>query len=140
MGKPLHNDIIETFFIKCFSKARMTESDRIKYKREVSIRSKLAHPNIVKLHELYEDDRNLYMLMEPVVGASLLDRLLDVGKFTERQTRDCIISLIDSMCYLHDEGIIYRNINPEIMRMTSNEITRSGFKVTDLSMARRFHD
>jgi len=39
----------------------------------------LDHPNIVKLYEAFEDNHNIYLVMEVCEGGNLFDRLVDKG-------------------------------------------------------------
>ena len=44
-------------------------------KEEVAILTKLDHPNIVKYYETYEDDKNIYLVMEYIGGGELFDKI-----------------------------------------------------------------
>lgn len=44
-------------------------------KEEVSILTKLDHPNIVKYYETYEDEKNIYLVMEYIGGGELFDKI-----------------------------------------------------------------
>ena len=44
-------------------------------KEEVAILTKLDHPNIVRYYETYEDDRNIYLVMEYIGGGELFDKI-----------------------------------------------------------------
>jgi len=43
--------------------------------REIKILQSIDHPNILKLHEVYEDDKNYYLITEYVEGSDLVDVL-----------------------------------------------------------------
>ena len=58
------------------------------------------HQNIVKAHELCEDDQNFYIVMEYVNGASLTN-LLDEKATSECKTRYIIKQLLQALNYLH---------------------------------------
>ncbi len=45
------------------------------------------HPNIIKLFETYEDQRNVYLVMEMCEGGELFDRIIDTGHFSEEKAR-----------------------------------------------------
>ena len=42
------------------------------------------HPNIIRLYEEIEDDRNIYLVMEECTGGELFDYILSLGSFSER--------------------------------------------------------
>jgi len=50
--------------IKVISKKNMKKKDVEELGEEVQILNQLDHPNIVKYHELYEDKKSLYLVME----------------------------------------------------------------------------
>ena len=41
------------------------------------------HPNIVKLHDIYEDEKYFFLVMELMTGGELFDQILTKEKFTE---------------------------------------------------------
>ena len=57
--------------------------------REVNLMIKLDHPNIIKLYEVYETDKSIYLIMELCTGGELFDRIVDNTEngiqFTEKQ-------------------------------------------------------
>ena len=44
-------------------------------KEEVAILTKLDHPNIVRYYETYEDDKNIYLVMEYISGVQLFQKI-----------------------------------------------------------------
>lgn len=50
--------------MKQIKKDRIVKEDEEKMLNEVEILKELDHPNIVKLHELYEDTKNYYLITE----------------------------------------------------------------------------
>ena len=57
--------------------------------REVNLMIQLDHPNIIKLYEVYETDKNIYLIMELCTGGELFDRIVENTEngvqFTEKQ-------------------------------------------------------
>ena len=52
-------------------------SNIVKFQREITILKKADHPNIIKLYDVYEDDRFLYLVMEQCKGGELFDRIIN---------------------------------------------------------------
>jgi serine/threonine protein kinase len=52
---------------------------------EIKILKELDHPNIVKIFQYYQDEKNVYIIMEYLKGGSLYDRLKLVGRYGERE-------------------------------------------------------
>jgi calcium-dependent protein kinase len=57
------------------------------FKHEVEILRNLDHPNIIKLYETFEDENNLYLVMELCEGGELFDRIIESGYFDENHAR-----------------------------------------------------
>jgi calcium-dependent protein kinase len=49
----------------------MTEEDRIGLQNEIEILKQVDHPNIVKLLEIYEDDKHFFLVMELMTGGEV---------------------------------------------------------------------
>ena len=48
------------------------------------------HPNITRIFELLEDNFNYYIVMEYVTGRNLLEKVIDMQRFTEAQAGQVI--------------------------------------------------
>lgn len=67
-------------------------------KNEVSIMSKLAHPRIIHLHTIFEDQKNIYLVLELADEGHLYSRLQQVGKYDEA-TAAKVVGTLDSVCF-----------------------------------------
>lgn len=56
-------------------------------KRELEILFKLDHPNIIKLYEIYEDNKYIHLVTELCTGGDLLERVIASGGFTEEEAK-----------------------------------------------------
>lgn len=61
----------------------------------------LDHPNIIKLYETFEDQRNVYLVMELCDGGELFDRIIDKGHFSENEARTTFTQIIQALNYCH---------------------------------------
>ena len=59
------------------------------------------HPNIVKLIEVFEDEKHICLVMELLTGGELYDLILEKDKFNEYLAREAIKILIDAIRYCH---------------------------------------
>jgi calcium-dependent protein kinase len=53
---------------------------------ELNVLKSLDHPGIVKIFEYYQDDKNVYIIMEYLKGGSVYDRMKVVARFGERES------------------------------------------------------
>lgn len=129
----------ETRACKQLIKAKITDID--KYNVEISIMAKVDHPSIIKLYEIYEDQRYLYLIMEECTGGELFDRILnriEAGKmYSEKEAAKIFKQIMSAICYCHDQGICHRDLKPEnILFLTKDE--DSNIKVIDFGLSKIF--
>ena len=59
------------------------KKDREMFNAEVQILETVDHPNIVKLYEVFEDDKSYYLVQEFCTGGELFDFILAKSRFSE---------------------------------------------------------
>ncbi|KAJ4714743.1 CDPK-related kinase [Melia azedarach] len=96
--------------VKVIPKAKMTTAIAIEdVRREVKIlRALTGHNNLVKFYDAYEDNDNVYIVMELCEGGELLDRILSRGgKYTEDDAKAVMIQILNvvAFCHLQDERL-----------------------------------
>jgi serine/threonine protein kinase len=84
----------------------------------------------------FQDDRNLYMLLEYVIGGELFSHLRKAGRFTNDMTRFYAAEIVLAIEYLHSRDIIYRDLKPENLLLDSS----GHIKITDFGFAKRVED
>ena len=102
---------------KYVSKSDVKESDLIKFRREIKILMKADHPNIIKLYQVYETQRSLYLIMEKCNGGELFDRIINnisSGRmYSEKIAANLIHQIMSAIDYCHKNGICHRDLKPE---------------------------
>lgn len=90
---------------------------------EVKIMYGLNHDNIIKLYNHFEDDKNIYLVIEFASGGQLYQNLFkQPGKrFSEKIGAKYIDQLVDSLDYIHSKKIIHRDIKPENILIDGND-------------------
>ena len=56
-----------------------------RFKQEINILQKLDHPNVLKLYEYFEDDKNVYLVTEICRGGELFDKIIEEEFFSEKE-------------------------------------------------------
>ncbi len=102
-----------------------------RFQREALSASSLAHPNIVEMYDVGEDDGLYYIVMEYVEGKTLKQLLKKRGNLTLSETIDIMLQLTDGMAHAHDSYIVHRDLKPQnIMIKDDGQI-----KITDFGIA-----
>lgn len=91
------------------------------------------HPFIVKLHETYSDDQYVHFLLEACLGGEVYGAYNKQGLYgSEDHSKFCLASVALALEHLHERKIIYRDLKPENVLLTSH-----GFiKLTDFGLAK----
>jgi len=76
--------------------------------REISIQKRLDHPNILGLKHAFEDQDNVYILLELCSRETLKDLVKKLGVLNEDLSKRYIIQLANALKYLHSQKIIHR--------------------------------
>ena len=125
----------------CKELAKKKLSDYEGLMREVNLMIKLDHPNIIKLYEVYENEKYIYLIMELCTGGELFDRIVENtenGKpFTEKQAANLFRQMMSAINYCHKNGIVHRDLKPENL-LYLNKDENSPIKVIDFGMSKRF--
>ncbi len=82
------------------------EREKSKVEQEIGIHLQLRHPNIVQMRERLEDSDNVYLLME-YCSQGQLDHYLVHHKGDMQRM---VLSLVDSLAYLHSQSIMHRDL------------------------------
>lgn len=108
-------------------------------RQEIAVMRMMDHPNIIKLHETFEDNRNLYLCMELCSGGELFDRILDSGRFSEAQAATLMQQIIRAVNYMHINHVCHRDLKPEnFVFANKDDIDKSTLKLIDFGLAREF--
>ena len=97
--------------------------DKIKIKRsrrsiqavlnEIDIMREMDHPNIIKLHEVYESPKYIYMLLDYIDGGELFKAIQNTQNFSEKKAVAIMKKLLGALAYLHKQRVVHRDLKPE---------------------------
>lgn len=87
--------------------------------RELYIATKLSHPNVVTINQVYRASGNVFILQELIPGGDLMSCLSRKGPFADVQVLVCIFQVAKAVAYVHEQGIVHRDIKPENIMLAS---------------------
>lgn len=98
-------------------------------KNEFNILRKLNHPNIIKLNGFFEDERNIYFILELADEDHLYAKLNKVEKYDEPTAAKYMFEMFQACHYLHtqDPPIIHRDIKPENILFVKGSLKLADF-------------
>ena len=105
---------------------------------EVRIGTKLNHPNILGIKEVYEDMKTISIVMEYCEGGDLFDFIMKSPqkRLDDFNTIDLLIQILSSLDYLHNVlKICHRDLKPENFLISINEQNRPILKLIDFGLA-----
>ena len=73
----------------------------------------LNHPNIVKLYGFFDDQENIYLIMECCVTGHLLKIMKEKKLFEEPEILEIVANVYEAVSFIHCHGIIHRDLKPE---------------------------
>uniref|UniRef100_A0A1B0G632 Protein kinase domain-containing protein n=1 Tax=Glossina morsitans morsitans TaxID=37546 RepID=A0A1B0G632_GLOMM len=91
-------------------KLLMKNNHKEKMAQEITIHRSLNHPNIVKFHGFFEDNYNLYIVLELCKNRSMMELHKRRKSLTQYECRYYIYQIIQSVKYLHENCIIHRDL------------------------------
>ncbi|WP_172293219.1 serine/threonine-protein kinase [Pseudoruegeria sp. HB172150] len=87
--------------------------------------SKLKHPNIVGVHQVFEDFGTSYMALDFVEGRDLQDIIeQDRHQLTPADIKQMLLKLLDAIQYVHEQDVLHRDISPDniLIDQTGNPV------------------
>lgn len=107
--------------------------------REIRIMKSLDHPNILKLIDVFEDHRFIYLVMELCSGGELLDRIITLGHLTEALASSLMAQILRAICYVHAQGVAHRDLKLDNFLIADGDATQledSTVKLGDFGLAK----
>eukprot|EP00929_Paragymnodinium_shiwhaense_P113356 TRINITY_DN81633_c0_g1_i1.p1 TRINITY_DN81633_c0_g1~~TRINITY_DN81633_c0_g1_i1.p1 ORF type:complete len:630 (-),score=143.37 TRINITY_DN81633_c0_g1_i1:104-1993(-) len=102
-----------TYAVKEFDFGEVRTLRRKQLESEIEIFLSMDHPNIARLHDVYENDRIITMVMEHIEGGELFHRLQEAKRFPEQQAADTAYQMLLALNYIHSHGIMHGDIKLE---------------------------
>ena len=107
----MKDDTGRVFAAKTVAKASIkNEKTKTKLLSEIKIHKSMSHPNIVEFIDCFEDDVNVYILLEICPHQSLMDLLKTRKVITESEARFFMVQTIGAVKYLHRRKVVHRDL------------------------------
>ncbi|XP_072126071.1 MAP/microtubule affinity-regulating kinase 3a isoform X3 [Mobula birostris] len=120
--------------IKIIDKTQLNPTSLQKLFREVRIMKCLNHPNIVKLFEVIETEKTLYLVMEYASGGEVFDYLVAHGRMKEKEARAKFRQIVSAVQYCHQKQIVHRDLKAENLLLDAD----MNIKIADFGFSNEF--
>lgn len=106
-----------------------------KIHREIAILEGISHPNIVRLHEMVQTEKQIGIILEYASGGELFDYILNHRYLNDNAARRLFAQLVSGVGYLHNKGIVHRDLKLENLLLDRNR----NIIITDFGFANTFN-
>lgn len=122
--------------IKMVSKTEMSPEDLELQRNEIEILKVCQHPSIIRLLDIFENETDIYLVMEYMKGGDLFD-YLQRRDFTVSEKTACNFAhqIATAIFYLHSYGVAHRDLKPENIIVSDDSDTPS-IKITDFGLSK----
>lgn len=109
------------------------------FQQEIEIMMKLDHPNIVRLFEVYQDYKNIFLVMELCEGGELSERIHNNYKnnepLSEKEVSTIMEQILSAVYYCHKNKICHRDLKLENILFVNKSPT-SQIKIIDFGLSK----
>jgi len=96
------------------------------------LNKRVKHQRLTPVLDVFEDQDNLYIVLELLNGGELFERVIERGRLPESEVADIVRKLVYALEALHRHGILHRDIKLENIVMRDSQ---DDFKLTDFGFA-----
>jgi len=112
------------YAIKIYTKCSLLNKQKKNtVKNEINILKQLDHVNIMKLYEVIDTEKYLYLVLEYIKGCSLLDLIKKEHDHTLKEKRaiNIFYQVVQGIAYCHSKNICHRDIKLENILVKNND-------------------
>lgn len=121
------------YALKTIQLSRISDEFVEELRNEIDILRSLDHPNIVKAFEVFENKRQIYIVMESCSGGDLYAR----NPYSEKEAAKIVAKLLSAVAFMHSSNVCHRDLKFENIMFESLE-KNAEIKVIDFGLSKKF--
>jgi serine/threonine protein kinase len=137
------NGVIRDLACKIIDKRKLTlgmdrsdvEPLLAQLRKEVDILRRVHHPNIVSYVDFLESRDKIIIITERLEGGELFDYILNHGPLPESKARQALHGVFCAVAYLHDRGVVHRDIKAENLIFFQDVNDEQSLKMIDFGFS-----
>uniref|UniRef100_A0A8C5AZT3 Ribosomal protein S6 kinase n=1 Tax=Gadus morhua TaxID=8049 RepID=A0A8C5AZT3_GADMO len=95
------------------------------------------HPNILTLKDVYDAGNTVHLVQDLIRGDELLDKVLTMPNFRERDASHILCTLAKTVEYLHSQGVVHRDLKPSNIRFSDDTGNPESIRLCDFGFAKQ---
>ncbi|XP_047246982.1 serine/threonine-protein kinase SIK3 homolog isoform X2 [Girardinichthys multiradiatus] len=120
--------------IKIVDKTQLDDENLKKIFREVQIMKLLKHPHIIRLYQVMETEKMIYLVTEYASGGEIFDHLVAHGRMAEKDARKKFKQIVAAVHFCHCRNIVHRDLKAENLLLDHN----LNIKIADFGFSNMF--
>uniref|UniRef100_A0A8C5DG29 non-specific serine/threonine protein kinase n=1 Tax=Gouania willdenowi TaxID=441366 RepID=A0A8C5DG29_GOUWI len=120
--------------ISIVDKTQLDDENLKKIFREVQIMKLLRHPHIIRLYQVMETERMIYLVTEYASGGEIFDHLVAHGRMAEKDARKKFKQIVAAVHFCHCRSIVHRDLKAENLLLDHN----LNIKIADFGFSNLF--
>ncbi|KAL3221680.1 hypothetical protein MRX96_029301 [Rhipicephalus microplus] len=120
--------------IKIIDKTHLDEENLKKIFREVQIMKLLHHPHIIRLYQVMETEKMIYLVTEYADKGEIFDYLVATGPMPEDIARRKFKQIVSAVHYCHERHVVHRDLKAENLLLDSE----MNIKIADFGFSNHF--
>lgn len=122
---------------RLYAVKEMQKKENTTWQKECDLLKTIDHPNIAKLYDVFEDRRNIYLVMEFCEGQELFDYIVSEEPREAFHVATVMEMIMRGVYHLHQKGIVHRDLKLENFMLKYVKKTKTmGLKVIDFGLAK----
>ena len=99
----------------------------------------MNHENIVKLHEVYETETSIYLVLDLLEGGELFQRIPFMNNYEDTDIKTLMKNLLNALAHMHEKGVMHRDIKPDNILLESAK-NDYDIRIADFGLATIIND
>jgi serine/threonine protein kinase len=94
------------------------------------------HRNIVKMHDIYENETHWFLVLKKITGGELLHRITTRKSFSERDASEFAAQMLQGIRHMHSLNVVHRDLKPENL-LLSDDTDDADILLTDFGLSKQ---